>query len=572
MLYKLGGSNPVNDTLIESLEDANYDYINDKQKMLKSFNAAAKPVQKILTKATNIDVKGHKLTNDQAVRAYNHIKNPHLWAKMHKGGIDTAKMNEILDHMEKNPDLKTYASSVTDIYSQFLNETLNPKLGEDGRKQIQDRFMPTNLSAMTKQEIKADKDEFARRDSEGRALLKRVYGDNPPSEVEYTPFTAEGSEDQLTFDKLAQGDADYYSVMSDNLKARTDGGEYTFRQSSNMSDLRKYLRGPVHTANFLDFANKASAVFNNKNIKGMEGAFGKEWSDSMKDSLQRIVTGQSALQKDKTTRAVQGFINGTIGGIMFLNMKSAALQLLSFPNYFFSSPQAFTSGLGKGYWESMKRIRNSNWAKERGAGKTQLETQELFESEGGSFAAKGIRTMLEKGYFLTKGFDKLAIAVGGAAYLNGKYKQNMKDGMDSKDAFHQAMKQFIAQTEETQQSTRQERLGRQQTSGMGRAILAFANTPMQYNRLSWKAIKDIRAGKNIGGNLGKVAWYLGVQNAIFTSAQQALYAALDMEDEDEVETVLDGANSMLSTVLRGAGIYGALGSTLKDIGLGCLQG
>ena len=556
LLYKMldkDGKSPVNDALIESLEDANYNYINDKQKMLQKFTAAAKGV-KGLQKDSGIKIE-HKgkevnLSRDQAVRIYNHAKNPHLWPQMSKAGIDMKKIQEVVDYVNSNEDLRSYGSDITSTYSEFLRDRLNPSLDSDTRKQIKGRFMPSDLDVNSKQILES--------------IYSKIGDGKIPTEVDYTPFTAEGDEN-LEFDELTKPDANFYSVMSGNLKSRSYGGEYTFDKDSNMKDMRRYLSGPVRTANFLDFANNAGAVFSAKNIRGMEGAFGKEWADSMRDSLKRVVTGESNTNKDKTAKTIQGFINGTIGGIMFLNARSAALQLLSTPNYFFSSPKSFTQGLGKGYWKAAKSILNSNWAKERSQGKTNLETAEIFANTDGGLLGKTKNYILEKGYALTKLGDIGAITIGGAAYMNGVYKQNIKDGMPPQEAKEAAMKQFIAQTEETQQSTRQERLGRQQTSGMGRAVLAFANTPMQYNRLTWKAIKDIRSGKNVGQNLGKVAWYMAAQNAAFTMAQQALFSSLDMEDEDERQTVLDGANSMVSTVLRGAGIYGALGDMMKNV-------
>ena len=52
--------------------------------------------------------------------------------------------------------------------------------------------------------------------------------------------------------------------------------------------------------------------------------------------------------------------------------------------------------------------------------------------------------------------------------------------MDQKKAEEQAFLDFKEITEESQQSSRPDRVSMQQASPLGRIILAFANKPMQY--------------------------------------------------------------------------------------------
>ncbi len=70
--------------------------------------------------------------------------------------------------------------------------------------------------------------------------------------------------------------------------------------------------------------------------------------------------------------------------------------------------------------------------------------------------------------------------------------------MSRADAENQAMLDFREIAEETQQSSRPDRISMQQASPLGRIILAFANTPMQYARLSKKAFLDLVNKEEIG--------------------------------------------------------------------------
>jgi len=117
----------------------------------------------------------------------------------------------------------------------------------------------------------------------------------------------------------------------------------------------------------------------------------------------------------------------------------------------------------------------------------------------------------------------------------------------------------------------------QQSSWIGKLVLNFQNITSQYNRIIKKAALDIGKGRisppyttkaqsNLG-NLSKILYYGAIQNVIFYSLQTALFAVMFGDDEDEEqilkkrERVINGS---IDSILRGAGIYGAVVSTLKN--------
>ena len=255
---------------------------------------------------------------------------------------------------------------------------------------------------------------------------------------------------------------------------------------------------------------------------------------------------------------------------MFVNPRSAVLQLLSTANYLFDDPGAVMKGATSGnYQEAAKRILTSPWFKERGRGKIDVALADLFAQDSKTPAGKLIDQALEKGYFLTKLGDKGAILTGGAPYMAGKHSQYVAQGMESEAAWNQAYKDYVRQSEEAQQSTRAERLGSQQTTATGKFILAFANTPMQYNRKISKAVRDIK-GYGITHPRGRqaavrIAYYGAAQNMVFNMLQQLSFAAIGLEgDDDEGDEAFRTWNSVFNTLLRGAGIYGAAFAAIKD--------
>ena len=149
-------------------------------------------------------------------------------------------------------------------------------------------------------------------------------------------------------------------------------------------------------------------------------------------------------------------------------------------------------------------------------------------------------------------------------------KGTIKSGMSKQQAEEKAFLDFREVAEEAQQSSRPDRISAQQAGSLGRIILAFANTPAQYARLTKKALSD--AVNNRGSrieNISKAIYYVAVQNFIFTALQNALFAlAFDDEEEEDKkkeQKYLRMANSMSDSFLRGLGFAGAAVSTGKNV-------
>ena len=538
----------IKETITSPLEDANYNQletaraIRDNYKGLKQKHGIT---DGLVGKSSGVLVKGINLTNSQVVKIYNYIKNPKLYNQMKQGGVSFAKMEEILDYMDANSKLKDYADEVPTIFAGS-KQALNNKLDEHGYKGVGE---PTIVKP--KPGIELD-------------ILARVYNGNIPNTAPYTPFTATGQDTTLDIDTVFETDGDFYSVMSGNLKERTGGGAMRIFGESLENDINTYINGPIRTMNYLDFARSASDVFSSKNIKAMDAAYGKEWGLSARESLKAIITGKNRPNvTTKGQRAIMNWMNRSVAGIMFFNVRSGVLQLISTGNFAVENPGVYAKGLSnpKGVKEAAKLIYDSAWFEERGKGKTGIEFDEVFGQESTTVGGRATDQILQWGYAVTKLGDKGAILMGGAPYVAGRIKEGA-----TKD---EALKEFIAMAEETQQSARAERIGREQRSAFGRAILAFANTPMQYNRKMQKALKDMTAKEATieerGAAGAKILYYGAVQNAIFTALQQALWTSLDLEDEEDTKGLQNALNSILDTILRGSGIIGASVAVVKNI-------
>ena len=183
--------------------------------------------------------------------------------------------------------------------------------------------------------------------------------------------------------------------------------------------------------------------------------------------------------------------------------------------------------------------------------------------------ARGVVSkMLELGFLPTQIADSFAIASGGASFYRNRVNKYKKQGIEQKAAEERAFKDFREIAEESQQSSRPDRISAQQAGPLGRIILAFGNTPMQYARLIKKASSDLinRRG-DMKTNISKIIYYAAVQNLIFNALQQAIFAIAfgDIDEEEEEDKYINIANGMADSLLRGLGVAGAFVSVGKNV-------
>ena len=338
---------------------------------------------------------------------------------------------------------------------------------------------------------------------------------------------------------------------------------------------------------FTEFKENADIIFSPENINKIRAIYGDNFVDALQNMLSRILTGNNRpVIKDKRVNDWLDWINGSVGATMFINIRSALLQQLSFVNFInFADNNIFKAAFAyanqKQFWSDFSMIFNSDYLKQRRAGAAfDVNTNEIARevSRSRNKARAAIKYLLNIGFTPTQLGDSFAIAAGGAAFYRNRVNTYLSQGLSKTEAETKAFEDFREVAESTQQSARPDMTSQQQNSVLGRLILAFQNVTSQYMRLVKKAGLDLlnrrtsrgyaTQGQSDMANISKIIYYGAAQSIIFYGLQTALFAMMFEDDEKDdkfFKTKKDRTiHGVLDSALRGIGIYGAVLSTLKN--------
>ena len=334
----------------------------------------------------------------------------------------------------------------------------------------------------------------------------------------------------------------------------------------------------VKRAEFLQqWKDNVDVVYSKDNMNKLKAIYGERYTEALENMLYRMETGRN--RPSGGTRLESqwlDWVNNSVGTVMFFNTRSALLQTISsinFLNWSFNNPLMAAKAFANQpqFWKDFSLLFNSDFLKQRRSGlKNDVNADEIAKAAASSTnkVKAAMAAILKAGFLPTQMADSFAIAIGGASFYRNRVDSLVKEGMPKEQAMQQAMMEFQETAEESQQSSRPDRVSMQQAGNLGRVILAFANTPMQYTRLTKKAALDLANGRgDWKTNMSKLLYYGAVQNIIFTALQQAMFAMAfdDESDEEEKEAMAKIANGLADTLLRGTGVYGAAATTMKNI-------
>jgi hypothetical protein len=334
-----------------------------------------------------------------------------------------------------------------------------------------------------------------------------------------------------------------------------------------------------------EFIDNANIIFSPENLNKMEAALGPTWRRAMEDAIERMKTGTNRPswgRGNKWEADILDFMNGSISGIMFLNVRSAILQQVSIPNYInvtdnnpFKAAKAFANfpQFAKDYVKLM----NDQWSLNRRDGlRYNIQESEIVEalSRSKNKGAAIIDWALKKGFVLTKYADSHATAFGGATLYRNRFNTYKKKGLSEKEAEQRALEDWREMSDATQQTSRMDRVSQEQKSVAGRLILPFSSVQLAYGRRYIDdPARDLINGRYEGlikgensalKKVGQIVYGTVIQGAVFHALQQGVFKVL-FEDGNTLDgEELEVANATLDGILVGMGIRGKAYATFKN--------
>jgi hypothetical protein len=341
------------------------------------------------------------------------------------------------------------------------------------------------------------------------------------------------------------------------------------------TDLLEVLNTSRRAMHLKQWQQNVDAIFSNENLNKLEAAYGTQYREAMKNILKRMKTGRNRTYgTDTLTGRFTDWVNGSVGAIMFLNTRSAVLQTISAVNFInFTDNNVLAAGKAlvnqKQYWTDFTTLFKSEYLVDRRDGlKVNVNEADIADIAKEKGVRGALNYLLKLGFTPTQIADSFAIASGGATFYRNRIKSLVKKGMDPVAAEKLAMRDFIETAEESQQSSRPDKISQQQAGPLGRIVLAFANTPAQYARLIKKAASDLKNGRgDAKTNISKILYYGAVQNIIFNALQQALFAMTFGDEEEESEKTVNIINGTIDGIARGTGLGGAVFTVVKNTAL-----
>ena len=390
------------------------------------------------------------------------------------------------------------------------------------------------------------------------------------------------NKDQKDLVDFVSADANL-TAFGDQLIAINKGDEYAAPDAGWVAgtigtDFIKALN-TTKRSKYLEVWNQnVDQIFSEANLNKLEAAYGANYKEAMVDMLKRMETGRNTSSgSDRLAGRFTDWLTNSVGAIMFFNTRSAVLQTISAVNFInFSDNNVLKAGQAFAnqpqYWKDFKKLFNSPFLLDRRSGLklnvNEADIADMAKGPGNS-ARNVIAGILKAGFLPTQIADSFAIASGGASFYRNRIKALQKEGLTEAEAEEVAFRDFREIAEESQQSSRPDKISQQQAGPLGRVVLAFANTPAQYARLIKKAASDLKNGRgDAKTNISKIIYYGVAQNILFSALQQALFAISfgdeDEEEEKRNEKYFNIANGMSDSILRGIGVGGAIASVVKN--------
>lgn len=458
--------------------------------------------------------------------------------------------------------LKISKAEIMTLYTWSLNDELLQRLNNQyGVVQLQDMF--SRLSEKDKQMCWEFVNVCESMYDDMNEVYIETYGISLPKVQNYFPSVTErvGSDLDMFHD---------FVVKSSNpsfIKQRKTCNKIPMKPKQPLEILLPHINKSANYILMSETVNFYNKIFKETPLnKKIVDVYGKKDGDKIVRAIQNQLSASTfttvarglSFAHEFADNLATNFISSSIAG----SPKVMLSQLLSVINYAENMPAhewqaGFLKALAKPKETFEYMMSNCEYLQARLAGNTQNEMMATLTSEVDRF-----RTLKNFASMNTKWGDILAIIFGGKPYVD----YLMSQGMSEEEAF----KKFVDDTLRAQQaglaSTTSEWQKAQTKTAMGRAIFAFNNTNLQYERKFIDALSRFSKGDMTTLQFAKSYMIYKILNPIMFTSILGNLSLLELTNalmggDDEPQDALRrfGTDLLLAIMLGSLGAYGIAG-------------
>ncbi len=489
---------PLKDA-IKNMQSLNQEVVDDYDDALKGIFGSKKNGRKTLSKDADIPHpdrelrdKGKKVTNDVLVNIYNLSRREGNKERLENQLID---LESVVNYIESNPELKQYAD--------WLIENYNTK----GKERYESTYIE--------------------------------YTNSPfPEEEVYYPERSDSSLEEETIDAstLMNDNFDFSNSLSSStgasghMKKRTGGGKLDWNRDASEVYF-SYNESMSRAKNMMPISGHVNTLFNKANNPYLLENMGPKAYSELKEGLLLTLTGKSPFSSSKRVenfvKSLGGFtvvttlmakpkqiITQASGALHFMN---AGIKYGLAPNWTYNMAKTGVLGtaaataaaavttpfkslagqipVNKEELEFMKYVFNSPFIRQRWqGGSIDYELRNLLNDKTG----KGWKNLMSDATSLalitTRLGDMGAILMapgGGLSFANALFRNYRSKGMSVEEATDKAYKAFVQESEETQQTTRDDLMSATQRDPLWRLFGMYKSGQVGMAKKTIKAYKTL---------------------------------------------------------------------------------
>ena len=116
-----------------------------------------------------------------------------------------------------------------------------------------------------------------------------------------------------------------------------------------------------------EWQNNVDQIYSKQNLNKLEAIYGTKYREALENILTRMKSGKNRLTGgNRLSNQMLDYVNGSNAAIMFFNVRSAALQMISninYVNWSFNNPLKAGAAVANQpqYWKDVVKLLNSDY-------------------------------------------------------------------------------------------------------------------------------------------------------------------------------------------------------------------